>query len=359
MKNITECNPTEYSCFYYWGGNDEVSLYIPAPSGDLPYLDYEQFLTENGSVIAFKELPQSETHYAYKAVSSSDEFLIQFQTYETIIDAVDGVDDHTNGYYILFNSKPFQSSSAMIIGEGERCDTEIYSSMVFFELSDGTTSPLTDPDAVTRGNLEKVVPILSIPGSASIMRAHFKVPKLTYFNYKIVTTVSRTLLGSLRLACEWRETTKSPFNSLEVPAQKIASFADLIGIDESLQEEIFSAQNPMPVSLFLSDPENSRVQVVENREFTDAIRSWIKPMLRYRTLTSLRKNLSLESEIPLSLVEDESTLIKTTVYSYCLKNSIDIPSINDYEELRLAVGSEKVENFRLGINELVEKMIGL
>ena len=359
MRTIDECNPLEYSCFYYIASKSAISVYKRNPNSDELIEDVHQFLTNNGSIIAFKKYSRYSTDMAYIAKYEDKEQLIQYQIYENMLDIFSGADADSNRHYLLFSSRAFDTSKNQpVLDSDERCDSQTYSALLFWELTDGSDSPLTDNLSVKKDNLQEVFVALSVPGSANIVRLTFREVSGTYVNFPVVTTTARSLLGSLRLACEWQECTKEPFNSTEYPALKIAEFVEKLGINEGIKNSIYLSQEPMAVAKFLSEPENSRIPSVENGVLPSEVLLWLKGIIRYRTLNSLARETGVIGEIPEEILLLEKASIASEVFKLCVQANIEFETMT-YDDIRNAVST--FDNVSIGSSpgECVEKMSGL
>lgn len=359
MMNITECNPSSYSCFYYIGTKSPISVYRRKPSGDEQLTDVDQFVTENGSVIAFKKFARFATDMAYLVKYEEMETLIQYQVYENMLELFSGQDLSGGHHYVLFSSREFNpETNSLVLESEERCDVNIFSALPFFEITDGVSPTFSDPSAVNRGNLKHVFIPLSVPGFANIMRFTFENVTNTYVNFPTVSVTSRTLLGSLRLACEWSIVAEEPFNSTEFPALKIKDFVNKIGITESIKESIMASQEPMAVEKFISTPEDSRIPSTENGVLPEEVSSWIKGIIRYRTLNSLVRETGIANEIPEDILLLEKSTIASEVFKLCLEANIEFETMS-YEEIRNAVSHIDKTGIGSSAGECVEKLSGI
>lgn len=359
MRTISECNPLEYSCFYYIATKSAVDVYKRNPNGDELVEDVHQFLTNNGSIIAFKKYSRYSTDMAYVAKYDDIEQFIQYQIYENMLDIFSGADADSNRHYLLFSSRPFDTSkNKPVLDSDERCDSQTYSALLFWELTDGSDSPITDNSSVKKDNLQEVFVAFSIPGSANIVRFTFKEPSGTYVNFPVVTTTARTLLGSLRLACEWQECTKEPFNSTEYPALKIAEFVEKLGVNEEIKNAIYSSQQPMAVAKFLSEPENSRIPSTENGVLPQEVSSWIKGLIRYRTLNSLVRETGIAGEVPEEMLLLEKASVASEVFKLCVLANIEFETMS-YEDIRNSISTFDNSSIGSSPGECVEKLSGM
>ena len=364
MRSITEIEPDKFGCFYFSQLSGDISIFLLSPDGDIEYSEYEAFSAGTGTVVAFNHFNPQSTDYAYLLKCGEQEEIIQFQVYENLIDVLNGNDNHNNAFYAFFGSKSVlarvEQGEHLFVPIEEHCDKHIYGAAPFFELQDGINETLLDFSKFNFSNITEVFPVLAIQGEACIMRITMKEEDGSYRNYPAVTAIAKTLLGLLRMSCEWRAFTKEPFNNTEFPALKISAFMNKLGITSEIEEQIRISQSAMHVEKFITEPEKAREEIEETGIIPENLKQVLKSKLRYRTLSSLRDNTLFEAQE--SVLSKEKVVIESIVYSFMINNNINFDvfsSIDDAVSYIKTATLENIQNASLGIYEYLEKMKAL
>jgi hypothetical protein len=364
MRNIDAIEPNKFGCFYFSPLSGDVSVYLLSPDGDIEFTDYEAFSCDNGTVVAFDKFNPQSTDYAYKLVCGDEEEIVQFQTYENLVGILENTDARENSFFALFGSKSVvsraESGEHLFVPLEEHCDKHIYGAAPFFELQDGINETIIDFSKFTFSNIKSVFPVLAIQGEACIMRIEFNEEDGSYRNYPAVTAIAKTLTGIIRTCCEWRMMTSEPFNNTEFPAIKVTNFINQLGVDAEIENAVRSAQEPMHVERFITDPQNCRSVIEETGFVPEELKELVKRKVRYLTLSSLSANTAFNATENL-LIEEKSS-IESAIYRFAVYNNISIDSLESSNDLAERLTTATVSNCpsnALGIYEYLEKFDSL
>lgn len=333
MKNISEINPSQFGCFYYTPNKGEVSVYLFAPNENIEYTEYEAFECENGTVIAFNRFKDTPMDYAYLLNCGNTEEIIQYQTYEYVKPFLDGAYDSDDHVFVIMSSRPVADPIGhRVVPIEDRCDRDVYGAVSFRELTDGVSDSYMNHSIFTPTNMSSLTPVLTIQGSATIWRIGLRTNDNSHKNYPVVTAITETLVGLLRMCCEWRAMTQEPFNNTEYPALKIAEFMDEIGINAEIENDIRNAHNSMPVEKFITDPLNARNCPEIITPTPASLTNLLKKQMRYMTLFSLSQNtdFSIDNEI---LIKEASD-VQGAVYSFFVQHGVDPEALSSVNSAR-------------------------
>ena len=358
MKNISEINPSEHGCFYFSPNKGEVSVHLFAPDENIEYTEYEAFECDNGTVIAFNRFNAQPIDYAYLLNCGGVQEIIQYQTYENIQPFLFGTYETGNDVFVYMSSRrvavPFENR---VIPVEDRCDKDVYGAIPFRELTDGVSDTFINFSIFSAQNMVSLVPILSIQGVATMWRIGLKTNDNSHKNYPVVAAITDTFGGLLRMGCEWRATTKEPFNNSEYTALTIAQFMDELGVEEEIEADIRNTHGSMPVETYITDPVNARNIVEIKNAVPDSFVNLVKTKTRYMTLASLSQNTLFNAST--QLLDKEKLNVEESVYSFFTSNGVNPETISSIENARnqiVALRLEPETNSHAGIENHLSKL---
>ena len=334
VKNIEEYNPENYGCYAVTSVKDDFLLYTIHPEGLLEYINYDVYSIGSKFLLAFKEYNTKKTDYVYRIVSETETEEIDFQTYEILKDIIDGSYDTDKNVFILMNSVSIPallSSNTYygVLSADERCDTETFGPVGFRDLSDGSGLPVVDIPLYVNSETVSSTCCVNSMGNIHILRTTFKkdLPDAAFRNRAGVTGNARTLSLALKMAYDWAQSSKDPWNNQSTIAINCSNFIDNINISNEVIEELKQLQIPGPVELYLSGHSNPREYKEEILEMPPLFKKWFLSRIRYESLGSLANAYPEALDIDPEMIKKETDFFDETIEYYCLINELDVTSI--------------------------------
>lgn len=353
MSTVTDLDISKYKCYYFTDKLEDFTLFAVRPAGEEEYTEYDKYITENGTLICFKEYDDTKRSSELHLRTSTDVELIQAISYETFFANVDKWDNDDFFCYIYGDSVDVTNSvkeNLSTVGKfnplsENRCDYGEYGFRIFF-VTDGIKNFTVDVTKQTKENIKYAYAIISVPGVASILAIGHNTPTPTDI-WPVHSIVGKTFYGVLKTIIEWSQVAEEPWDNTELPAIRAKQFLNSLSFGEDLIQEIETKQNDMAVKKFLTDTENARVSDELTISISDALKNHLSNKFRFKTLNNLvkYKNINISQDI----LDKELIQIEQDLYSFCILNNI---SLNDIESLLSSSSSDL--NFELSSKIQIE-----
>jgi hypothetical protein len=322
---------------------EEITLSYVHPNGIEEYTDYIAYSLDNVTLIAFNDLPNASDPYSLNITTNTgEEYIIQFNLYERDMNELNNSVNKPHQFFSFL--KPVHVKSESIIGLvslDERCDIDKYGPRVY-DVSDGISEAPMDYSMMA-GNLKDFRVIYSINGVGYISVQEVWPIAMQWRNWPIVTGVSKTFSGMIKLISEWKTLHDSNLSTEEI-AEGAASFLNLAGFSESMLNELNETEVMMPVARFINGHADARHGFSETGILPNSILQMIKDQSRYETLTSLEINHPLHPQIPQWVKAEEKKKMDNFLLKYVL---ISMPQ-TDPEDVTIDQISESLDFFNNG-----------
>lgn len=322
MSDISLINTANYKCYYSIDGTADFKLYTPTPSGNIEYTEYDIFTSANNTIIAFKELDPYSGDFNYVLVRNNKESIIDAICYDDILQHLSKDDIKEQDMYCIMPSKvmtpAFVKTEALQLVD--RCDAGKYGPAMLL-LEDGVRPTPTDISLFQ--HITKATIILGAAGIGNIV--YGAVPRLgtSFRDWPAVSSMSKTLMGLMKLIIEWASLADEPFNSTDRVAVLCKNYINTLQIPENVLNEISEHQEDMPLYRYLQNQSNARSGFTEETSVGPLFLNWIKSSHRYRTLSALVNNHPSPPFVPEDILLSEKQDIEYHIHGICIRNDID------------------------------------
>jgi hypothetical protein len=321
----------------------EVTITYSRPNGLQEYQDYVPYAVNGGTVIAFNDLPNVSDPYTLNiSTNSGYESIIQFNIYERDMNELFNSSNKPHQFFSFLNSANINKNSvAGIINFDDRCDVGTYGPIIY-NVSDGISEEPMDYSLIL-GNYKNYKIIYSVNGIGHIASQEVWPIAMKWRNWPIVTGVSKTFSGMLKLISEWKNVYDAGLSNEEI-AHDASAFLDTAGFTNQMLEELGQTEVMMPVMRFVSGYPDARHGFNETGILPESILNMIKYQSRYETLTALVSNHPLGLQIPQHIKDTEKKKMDGYMLKYVL---IAMPEI-DPDSVTLEMISQSLDFFNSG-----------
>jgi hypothetical protein len=334
MNNTADIDPALYACYYSLDTTEPFSIWTQTPNGDVEYTNYDLFTANSKTIIAFKHFSMSKTEYNYIIKFAGDQQVLQWACYEHLYEHVNATATTTDGVYTIMNSVSvpdlMKSNHDPLLPYEDRCDTDTYG-VVAYKLQDGISPEHIDSNAFNGQTIKLTFPMFNSLGAAHIVFFKVKDVGTSYRDWPVVTAISKTLVGCLKLVTEWSSLAQEPFNATEEIAVDCNNLVKDLDIDEAIINELQNQQSDMPIYRFLKNADDARHDLDETLTCGPLFLNWVKSNVRYKSLNALVANVSNPPVIASSVLQAEHDQIESNIFVHCIKNNIDLSRVTiDY-----------------------------
>lgn len=318
IKNFSEFSfKTDTQCYAFLPSAQDIKIYSNQPNGDTEITNFEAFSVSNGTLVVFENYYEHQFKYSYNAVlDDSQEFIFQGNTLESInteLFQLGATKPHK--FFAVFDSVDITVNPAEVIKNEDRCDIGQYGPRAF-QVSDGIKDTPYDPEVFKAANYRNFQPILSLNGTLHIFVQEIWPINMTWRNWPIVTGVSKTLSGALKLISEWAYLYENKMSDDKI-AKNSSEFISNIGITEEMISELNDIQVDMPVFRFIKGYADARHGFSEVNELPESISNLIKSQVMYMSLASLSNHHPQHPQFDADLKNAELEKASTAVYAFC------------------------------------------
>ena len=336
MNNTSQIDITLYGCYYVYESLDTFKLYRRYPDGDVEYTEYDTFVADDKTIIAFKDFSIGKVEYNYVLISNEKESIVQWATYESVYRQLNQKQIDTHDVYAVLDSVSMPNLMAVhvptIISYDKRCDTNSYG--VFpYQLTDGVKPSVSDPSVVNGQNIKSMIPFLSVCGAAHIEYFAIEGAGTSHQDWPCVTGMSKTFMGAMKLIIEWASLSDEPFNLNDEIIVDSKNFLDALELGQNIIDEISEYQDDMPVYRYLKNVDNARTGFEETTTISPLLHAWLRKKIRYSSLNSLVAQYPEELNINSTVLQTEKASIEEKIYEYCAILEIDDKNITPEEML--------------------------
>jgi hypothetical protein len=341
MKNISEIDPLLYMSYFLTEENSDIVLKFNTSNGlvDIDTDDYDTFSTNNGTIIAFKQLHVGIQNYVY--LSGLDRKYIQNQSYEIFEDIFNEPDKETLTIYSFMESveipskEQYEKQDGTLPEDFVRCDYNKFGSKPFYTAN--------NPIAVTR-----IINLLDVCGTGHILRIDTNNVTNPNPDSQSANTGGKTLTGVLKTIYEWSESYKPPFSNTESISKSAHNFLEEIQMPENVLNDIIDGQVDMRVSRYLKGETRQVYSFDEVPEIPDSLKLFIKTRYKYLNLISMKENHPNGFAIPDTAIAKEKEAISSKILEFCLMHGINF---NNRQEI--------MDYFTQHPNKQLQKLISL
>ena len=337
MNNTSEINPSLYGCYYVYESLDDFKLYLRYPDGDIEYTQYDLFIADDKTIIAFKDFNVSKVDYNYILISDGKESILQWSCYEFVYDQLHQDSIDPSDAYCILNSVSMPNLMATnydpLLSYESRCDTNTYG-VTPYALTDGQKPAPVDSEKFNGQTIKSIVPFINVCGASHI--EYFKVDGLgsSYKDWPAVSGVAKTLMGAMKLIIEWASLNNEPFNINDEIVVDSKNFMESLELGQDIVNEINEYQEDMPVYRYLKNVNNARTDFDETTTVGPLLFAWLCKKLRYVSLNSLvanhPENINIDSEV----LATEKTIIETVIYEVCEKLELNSKNLTAKEVIQ-------------------------
>ena len=334
MKNIADIDITKYKNYVYVPISGDLVLYTPAPRGTTYFEDFDLYSVENGTIIAFTEYNDNISNYDRICTDGVSEIRLHGRCYEDVVFENYAIKNkECNAFYTFMDSVDIDTAfinthSAM--GD-QRCDFGKFG-MKHLPLTDPIKNFYADIKDVSFENIMGANTVLSVTPEAVLAIIYFK-NRPNIENWPIITGVSNTFTGLVKLVMEWAEISEEPWNNKEVGSLKAKSFMEKIDFDQNFIDLIKFNQKDMAIKKFLMNKPDARIIDENDLDSDILVKKMFREKLRFRTLNIL--DLVKNTNIPKNILTNEKITIEKNLYKYCLMNNIEIEDFEDLNNPKL------------------------
>lgn len=289
VRPIEELSVAPNGCFAFVGSATEVTIAYDTPNGENEYTEFEAFSHSSGTILRFPEIPiTGGTPWSMKvSTDSAYSQLLHWNVYEDNFDAWENKELRPHqflGFLKSVDTKIINHENRLVLAD-KRCDDTMYGPRMYFPRDGIKPTPL-DFSLAKASTFGGFIPLLNINGVAHITSQVIPKIGMTWRNWPVVTHVSRTLSGMLRLVVEWSELHIAGI-ATEDWAEDATNFLSALGITSDMAEELKVLEVPMPVERYMRGYGDPRHGFSETGNLPTSIKSHLKKQLRYRDLSSL------------------------------------------------------------------------
>ena len=337
MNNTSQIDITLYGCYYVYESLDTFKLYRRYPDGDVEYTEYDTFVADDKTIIAFKDFSIGKVEYNYVLISNEKESIVQWATYESVYRQLNQKQIDTHDVYAVLDSVSMPNLMASshvptIVSYEQRCDTHSYG-MMPYAITDGVKTSVMDPDVVNGKNIKSLIPILSVCGASHIEYFAIEGAGTSHQDWPCVTGMSKTFMGAMKLIIEWASLSDEPFNLNDEIIVDSKNFLDALELGQNIIDEISEHQEDMPVYRYLKNVDNARTGFEEATTISPLLHAWLRKKIRYSSLNSLVAQYPEELNINSTVLQTEKASIEEKIYEYCAILEIDDKNITPEEIL--------------------------
>lgn len=336
MNNTAQIDVSLYGCYYVYESLDPFKLYIRHPDGDMEYTQYDKFTADDKTIIAFKDYDITNTEYNYVLVSDGKESIVQWAAYESLYYQLNQKKIDITDAYVLFNSVSVPNMKTKdyvpVVPYESRCDSHSYGATPY-QLTDGEKQTPIDRSVFTAGSVKLMLPVLSVSGIQCLVYLKVEGLDTSYRDWPVVSGISKTFMGAMKLIIEWASLTTDPFDLNEEIMINSRNFIEELNLGQDIIDEISEYQEDMPVYRYLKNVNNARHNFAEISLISPLLSSWLRKKVRYTSLNSLITQYPEELNIDLTVLEEEKVSIEERVYAYCTLLKIDDENVTPEEAL--------------------------
>lgn len=353
LKEIEDFDPLIYESYFVVKTNKDITIEHFTSNGYTKFEDFDIYKNNDCSLIAFLDNPDNYWITNYKITYDQDEFILQSQYYEKVLDILNDEPQVHDSVYTFCKSEeivPVNSNlDDYIFSQADRCDYNKYGPVSFYPA----------PPNKNTGRMISFRSILAVTGVGHLLRIDVEsLPNIMQDvnNDQSIYQSSRTLSGAIKLIDEWRQVLDSPWDNTEEIAIKAAEFLSELKIPQEVINEIRNTEPDKRLFSYLKGETDLSKMLETNQFIFESFKRYIKDNFRYRSIKNLKLFHSDGNLIHQDFVDKEYESLDDMVSFYCMVNNLDRSTMTLEEILNHAYRMEHYIDKNNLIGDVIRKL---